>query len=440
MKAIFLAALFFLTPFCLFAFDTEFSFSLLSDISSPLPYAKRWGELSQAEIKGNLELYLYANDKTTFFVNGQVILDPIASLSDSFDLGTGEQHLGLALKEAWLDYNSDYWAIRVGRQISAWGKADLLTVTNVLCPRNFTSFNFLDMSDTYLGIDAVRLTFKNDVYSLDLYWIPVFRKSALPVSGKHYIQKVLSDSDEFPLPEFRNISPDPKFENFEYGLKASAYWKYADVSLYGFYGFDRLPSSFNIDALFGYFNMEYNRSLMFGADASIPLGDVVLRLEGTFFHDATIPITNFDLSNIGIDNIKDLFNDNYEFGYKKREKLVMLAGLDWMPSGWILSAQYYGDLVFGDMGELNRKNYVHIVTLAASKSFFKDTLTLSLAGLLQFEEWNNMLLLNASYNATDALVLSASVYCVNIFSDLGLKTLNELSYWGGATISAKYSF
>lgn len=94
----------------------------------------------------------------------------------------------------------------------------------------------------------------------------------------------------------------------------------------------------------------------------------------------------------------------------------------------------------GDMAELSRSNYVHMATLAISRNFFKDTLAVSLAGLVQFEEWNNMFVLNASYNATDALIVSASVYCVNIFSDLGYKTFNDLRNWGGVTVSAKYSF
>lgn len=440
MKAFFWAALILLSPFCLFAFDTDFSFSLLTDMSTPLPYAKRAGELIQAEMKGDLELYLYATEKTTFFMNGRVILDPLSSLSDSFDLGAAEGHLGFSLKEAWLDYTSDYWAFRLGRQIAAWGKADLLTVTNVLCPRNYTSFSFFDLADTYMGIDAARVSFKSDIYSLDFYWIPIVRASALPTAENHPVQKILDNSEEFPRPDFKNNAPEPKFENFEYALKASAYWKYADVSLYGFYGYDRLPSSFKLDALYGEISMDYNRSLMVGADASIPLGGLVLRLEGAFFYDSTIPKTkiNIDLSDSSA--IMSFLSSDYDFGYKKRDKLVMLAGLDWMPGGWILSAQYYGDLAFGDMSELSRSNYVHMATLAISKSFFKDTLAVSLAGLVQFEEWNNLFVLNASYNATDALIVSASVYCVNIFSDLGYKTFNDLRNWGGVTISAKYSF
>lgn len=440
MKAFFLAALILLSPFCLFAFDTDFSFSLLTDMSTPLPYAKRAGELIQAEMKGDLELYLYATEKTTFFMNGRVILDPLSSLSDSFDLGAAENHLGFSLKEAWLDYTSDYWAFRGGRQIAAWGKADLLTVTNVLCPRNYTSFSFFDLADTYMGIDAARVSFKSDIYSLDFYWIPIVRKSALPTAENHPVQKILDNSEEFPRPDFKNNAPEPKFENFEYALKASAYWKYADVSLYGFYGYDRLPSSFKLDALYGEISMDYNRSLMVGADASIPLGGLVLRLEGAFFYDSTIPKTkiNIDLSDSSA--IMSFLSSDYDFGYKKRDKLVMLAGLDWMPGGWILSAQYYGDLVMGDMAELSRSNYVHMATLAISRNFFKDTLAVSLAGLVQFEEWNNMFVLNASYNATDALIVSASVYCVNIFSDLGYKTFNDLRNWGGVTVSAKYSF
>ena len=436
MKSIVTAATLLLLPlFSAFAFDTQFSFSVSTDFTTPLPYAKRAGELLQADLKGDAEFYLYANDKTTFFANGQLVLDMLRSQSDSFDLGPAGTFVGVTLKEAWLDYTSDCWAARVGRQICSWGKADVISVTNVLCPRNYSSFNIFTMTDSLLGIDAARFSLKYDVYSLDFYWVPIVRASAIPTDPNHFVQKTLSESTELGFIQLGKIkTPDPKFENFEYGLKASAYWKYADVSLYAFYGWDKFPGSFKLDMV--KLTSDLRRMTMFGADASIPLGAVVLRLEGAFFPYSAMPIIPQSLE------MEEYVRNGFslEFGYKERNRLKMLAGLDWMPGGWILSAQYYGDLAFGDMEELNRKNYMHFATLVVSKSFFKDILTLSLASLVQLEEWNNAFVLNAAVKASDSLSFSAALYCVNLFEDFKQDTLNEFRNWGGATIGAKYSF
>ena len=386
-------------------------------------------------MKGDAEFYLYANDKTTFFVNGQLVLDALRSQSDSFDLGPAGSYVGIALKEAWLDYTSDHWAVRVGRQISSWGKADIIPVTNVICPSNYSSFNIFSLTDSLLGVDAARFSLKNDVYSLDFYWVPIVRASAIPTDKNHFVQKILYDSKElFGMQLAKTKTPEPKIENFEYGLKASAYWKYADVSLYAFYGYDKLPGSFELS--WGDLVGRARRMTMFGADASIPLGDIVLRLEGAFFPDSAMPIVP------GSVDMKEFVRNGFEhdFGYKERNRLKMLAGLDWMPGGWILSAQYYGDLVFGDIEDLGRANYIHIATLAVSKNFFKDTLSLSLAALVQFEEWNNAFVLKADFKASDSLTFSAALYCVNIFDDFEFDTFNEFRNWGGATVGAKYSF
>jgi len=84
-------------------------------------------------------------------------------------------------------------------------------------------------------------------------------------------------------------------KNGEYGLKLSVYFSAPDVSLYGYYGWDDthfldysitygeakppfppVPNGLEISG-------SYKCLAVFGADAALPLGATVIRLEAVFF-------------------------------------------------------------------------------------------------------------------------------------------------------------
>ena len=165
---------------------------------------------------------------------------------------------------------------------------------------------------------------------------------------------------------------------------------------------------------------------MLGADASIPIGDFVVRLEGAFFKDIMMPIGEIKKINMKGSN-----------GIEK-DRASAVCGIDWIPGTWIFSAQYGADLVFGDTEDLSRDNYEQIATLAISKRFFRDTLTISAAGILYFEDWNNAFIINGIYNASDDFSICASVYQYTYNSELPM--FEDYNKWGGFTVGVKYSF
>lgn len=76
--------------------------------------------------------------------------------------------------------------------------------------------------------------------SVDFYWISFVRSSVLPLAKNHPIRKLMDEELNGELQGYAQIGKtgdvEPSVENFEYGFRASAYWKYADISLYGFSG------------------------------------------------------------------------------------------------------------------------------------------------------------------------------------------------------------
>lgn len=410
------------------AIETDFSTTLSVETGTPLPYAENRGEFLIGNVKADEAVTVYATDNVTFFANASAVYDALAQGGSEYDCSSDDNKFALILKEAWFDYNAEFWGIRIGRQISSWGKADVLKVTDVLCPSSYNSLNIQEAGDAVLGIDAVRLSGHGDAFSLDFYWIPFVRADALPTGENHPVQKTLSQYTHWQIAPTK--TPEISFANSEFGVKASGYWKWGDASLYGFYGWDRFPAEFDMFSE-GKLIIEgkTNRFLMIGADVAVPVGDVVVRAEGAFFYDRAITTFAKDILEFFI-----LIGDPQKT-YVTRNEVKALVGVDWMPSGWVLSAQYYGDVVLGDMSPIfSRDRYVHVATAAASRSFFKDTLSLSLAGILQFETWNHAIALLSTYSVTDQFSLYAKLLACNIMDDnIADDIFSDFYHWGAVT-------
>ncbi|MBR1536378.1 MAG: hypothetical protein IJ630_05520 [Treponema sp.] len=321
------------------------------------------------------------------------------------------------LKEAYLDYSSDFWGLRIGRQKISWGKADGIDISNVLCPKDYSSVRSI-FNDEKLAIDTVRLTLSKASLSLDTYFIPFFIKSPL-------LEEYSSQ-----ISDFRESGKNIK--NSEYALKFSGYFSHLDLSIYGFYGFEDSPflsykPKIEGGTITGYeISAEYERFLMLALDAAIPLGQTVLRLETAFF-----PKRHFQSK-----AEKILSGSKIS---EKHDNLLSLIGLDWMPNGWTFTAQYFCDALSGDSKNLEReKNYTHGTSLSISKSLFSETLELSASCLLNFSDFDSAAQLSAEYSLTDSIFLEAGGYIFNEGKEKG--TYGLYKDYTSFYIKARYVF
>ena len=309
-----------------------------------------------------------------------------------------------SLGELWVDYTESFWGLRIGRQKAAWGKADGIDITNVLCPTDMSSFSAMTGDDSKLAVDAIRISLSGNSFTADVWWIPFFTPAALPLDEGNSLRKfIVPETVDYPLPAMNTVlhlpvkinqfkKPELAIWNGEYGLKISGYFPVMDLSLYGFYGWDDIPLlNYSMTSESMVVDGEYKRMAMLGADAAVPIGPTVLRLETAFF-----PQRHFQKAT----------GDSL-----KCNELSALAGLDWMPRGWTFTAQYYCDYLFGDLDTLERKDaYKHGATLSISKSLVNETLELSFAGLLGLNDYDSMLSPSIKYSLSDQISLSTSAY------------------------------
>ena len=345
------------------------------------------GDLS---FTGSIDAYY---DNSSALAEGTVSYDAI------------NNQLDYSIDELWLDYTNSFWGLRIGRQKAAWGKADGVDITNVLCPSDMSSLSAMTNDDSKLGVDAIRLSLNGNQFTADAYWIPFFTPAVLPeeTSGQLVIEK-----------------PELAIWNGEYGLKISGYFSAFDLSLYGFYGWDDMPL---VDYTVDFQNMsplvipngKYERMAMIGADAALPIGETVLRLEAAFF-----PQRNFQKNAEGvveekITNLTKAMLTGTEAAsvdsLEKHNQLSALAGIDWMPEDWTLTAQYYCDFLFGDIDLLERSDaYMHGATISLSKNLLNETLELSFAGMLGFNDFDSLISPSVKYSLSDQISLGAEAY------------------------------
>ena len=366
--------------------------------------------LGTTNFTGKLDAY-YGNSSA--YAEATLSYDAVntagGNLTEGFDLSLGE---------LWADYTESFWGIRIGRQKAAWGKADGIDITNVLCPSDMSSLAAMTGDDSKLAVDAIRLSLSGNQFTADAYWIPFFTPSALPLSEGNALRKFLVPSTfELPIPAMNTTlilpvtigeleKPELALWNGEYGLRVSGYLSAFDLSLYGFYGWDDTPF---LDYSMTYgapadpsnpatampngltVSGKYERMVMLGADAALPIGETVLRLEGAFF-----PQRHFQKE---------------EGGTLQKNQLSALAGIDWMPSGWTFTAQYYCDEVFGDLDELEREDaYQHGASLSLSKSLVNETLELSFVGLLGLNDFDSMLSPEIKYSISDQINIGLNAF------------------------------
>ncbi|MCR5605631.1 MAG: hypothetical protein K6F69_02280, partial [Treponema sp.] len=162
-----------LTSFYLSAQEIKFSGIFTAQTANYLNYTDNAGDfitggwLSEGKLK-------YITDNSTLYIDAEGSYDAVNE-------NTASESFSGSVKEAYFDYNEAFYSFRIGRQITSWGAADGLIVTDVLCPQDNNAFLAEDISDSRLAIDAIRLSLFYKSFIADFYVIPFFTAATLPL-------------------------------------------------------------------------------------------------------------------------------------------------------------------------------------------------------------------------------------------------------------------
>ena len=184
-----------------------------------------------------------------------------AHIANEYDT-TGDK---ARLREGYMDFGSDAWSLRVGRQLIAWGRADRINPTDYFSPRDFTLLVPED-DEQRRGIDALLAQYH--------------------LSDSNRLSLVLARFEPHRMPQGllpAGIARSAEPNDAEIAVKYEHIGNYIDWSVSYYDGYDRFPHyglvlpPNNIPQL----NADYESLATWGFDAAAALGSWTLRTELT---------------------------------------------------------------------------------------------------------------------------------------------------------------
>jgi hypothetical protein len=187
-----------------------------------------------------------------------------------FTLGSENGRQRAEVRTAVIIHEGERYALRIGRQIEVWGKADKLNPTDVLSPRDYRILSSED-DDQRLGLAMVRADFVlTDHLRLKSYWVPEFRPTDLI----------------FPLsPQI--VRDDRSRDARQVAVKLDSTGGAFDWSLSWYEGRDRVYD-FALDG--ATLVQRYNRIRVIGADLAGAAGPWGYRAEAAYTHTRYDPV------------------------------------------------------------------------------------------------------------------------------------------------------
>jgi hypothetical protein len=350
--------------FCVSA-DISFSGETAFDASISIPPVENpWG-FTGATLKQTFELDTYG-DTTDLYLNAGFTFNAVDCTVSPF------------VSELYADLFADKVSFRFGCQKATWGVAEILSAVDVLTPSDLSDPVSMEKS----AINALKVSYDAFPLAFELFWIPVFTPAVLPPMMTAMYQMY---GIEIKRPEL-------SLKNGEVGARATAYTSAGDFALYGYYGWEDMPDMTG----------EYDRLVMAGASAAVPVGDVTLKAEAAWYP-------------------------------KRNAVFSVMAGLEWIKNDFTFIGELYG--------EWNKAEEKFSCQVGASISYtmLDGDLELSAGGILELRELDGAVMGGASYSFSDELKATAGI--VYVFEGKeGPGTYGAFKSLSGVRLEATYSF
>jgi hypothetical protein len=148
-----------------------------------------------------------------------------------------DNHSILELREGYVDYTSEKWDARLGRQVTTWGVGDLLFINDVF-PKDYEAF-FSGRPMEYLkkGVDGAKVGMYPGFVSIELIAIPYFEPNNYPDPKRFWMLDPMAG-----ITNRETQDPYKDFHKVETALRVYRDVAGFDTSLYYYHGFSRQPS------------------------------------------------------------------------------------------------------------------------------------------------------------------------------------------------------
>ncbi len=282
---------------------------------------------------------------------------------------------------------SDWFDLKIGRQILTWGKGDMLFI-NDLFPKDWQAF-FIGRDLEYLKgtSDAAKLTIYFPWFELNAIFVPKFNPDIFPDGDRLSFYDGFQGIFRGDNNKIQTDIPDDWFSNSEFHWRARKNVKGFDLSLYGYYGYWKSPAGLNLQ------NGNYIFPKMYAHGASFEGSKFkgILSIEvGHYYSKDDKKGDNF-----AINNSRFNFLIGHAMDFKKDFKIAF---------------QYYAEIMMQyetmkdnfPMGATPPPKQIHdMVTLRLTKLLNKQRLHLSLFSYYSISDNDAYVRPNISYKLND---------------------------------------
>ncbi len=330
----------------------------------------------------------------------------------------------IGIREAYLDYYTDFVDLRVGKQIVIWGKADGLAITDIVSPKDLTDFLIPDFRELRLGVIAASAQAYIGPAVVEFIYVPVFTASVLPAPGSIWYTSLETPIEPTinPAPEVGSSLDDGEFygrlhmqtSSLDFDLAGGYYWtNEPSPTITKEFASPGVLSSLTVTP-------EHYRQWLAGGALSSSVGPFILRGESGYFTPTRFLTT--DMADAD--------------GYVEKHYLQSLVGADTVLAGIDLSAQVMHQYVFEHEDALRHDEHSWTATFRARKSFLREQLVFDAFSYVGFNAPDALAKVGVTWAPADALSFRAEG---NLFfgdeGQFGAYDDNDL-----VVISTRYSY
>lgn len=299
-----------------------------------------------------------------------------------------DRHSIVELREGYVDYTSQKWDARVGRQVVTWGVGDLLFINDVF-PKDFAAF-FSGRPLEYLkkGVDGAKVGLYPGFVNFEFIAIPYFEPNTYPDPKRFWMYDPMSG-----ITNRTTQDPYGDMKKAETALRIYRDVAGFDTSLYYYRGFSRQPSALpDNPAVPTMLTIFYPELSVYGASAQGRALDGVLSLE-TGYYDSR-------QDQHGTDPMIPNSQTRYLIGYQRQLWEDFTLGLQYYGEYMQDYSAYVQNLPFGFPQE---KRLHEITSVRLTQFMIHQTLRLSFFAFYGLSGRDYLLNPEVKYNITDSV-------------------------------------
>jgi len=306
-----------------------------------------------------------------------------------------------SINELYMNFSWDSLQLRVGNQIFAWGTADTLNPTSCFNPADTRELFYKSGDELNIGVPAVSSMIYLGDYTLELVFTPMHIPAITPSMenfwGYHYEMgplTLLQDENSA-----LNISP----ENFGYGARLAGSISGVDMAISAYHGPDKNPVLRPMETvpvpndLLILVKPEYHVNTSFGFDISFKLWKFVIQGEIAYSPDKTGVV----------DQLNGTFSDMdfiWPFEVTKSHYISYATGFNFFWNSWRFTMEWNQSKYF--KSGLMSSYLSGFLTFNINKSFFDDTLNMSITSTIDSGKPGFLVMSNAGYDFQNGITVS----------------------------------